>query len=92
MTIEESMRERLNQYGIFDAQKDGIMEAVKSDIDNSMNDRWDDDTQGYSEALLDVVWYGTVQAAIKWGNENLPKAIWLMIMKDVVRNASVDKQ
>lgn len=59
MTFEEKITQLLVENGLFDDQAKEIMELVKADQANeAMQNRWNDDTEGYPGSVLAVLWVG----------------------------------
>ncbi len=82
-TIEERLRERLINNGLFDFQADEILSAVKSDpVNETMLGRWGDEATGHPVELMAVVWYNTKRHALAWTEKNFPMAWYRPLFQD----------
>ena len=73
MTIKEYLSKALEDRGMFPHQAVEVVAGVV-EATTEMAGRWDDDTEGYPPQMLAVLWYSVDRAALKWIDENLPKA------------------
>jgi len=75
MSIEEKMRQMLVENGLFEQDCDAVMEIVKGfEYAKSMQNRWNDATDGYTDKALVAVWRLVKQAALEWIDANCPMA------------------
>lgn len=75
MTFEEFCMKFLTERGMLDDQAKAVMEQVKSAEENeSMADRWNDDIEEYPQSMMGIVVFAIKHHAIKWIDDNLPKA------------------
>ena len=50
-----------------------IMKTV-IESDTSMRDRWGDSIYSYDEKMVDLIWWGVKQHALRWIDKNIPQA------------------
>lgn len=75
MTIEEKLVEMLYESGLFKNQAVEIVERAKANVVNeSMQNRWQDQAEGYPPQLLAVLWVSVKDHALEWIDENCPQA------------------
>lgn len=75
MTIREVLVKQLKDNGMFDNQANEVIDGYAAGpFGESMRGRWDEDTTGYPEQLLGVLWLGVRAEALAWIDENCPAA------------------
>lgn len=75
MTLKQYLNNYLYNNGMFEDMAEQVVERVISDPANeSMLGRWDDHTEGYPPEFLVVLRMSANLHAVKWIDENLPKA------------------
>lgn len=84
MTIEETLRHRLDNCAVPTLAIDEIMAKVKEFTDSSMNNRWNNQVEDCPTQVLTLLWYSTKQEAIAWAKENSPDAFWLPLLDEIV--------
>lgn len=75
-SLEQHSRNLLDQFALFPAQINSIIEKLKAENPN-LKDRWRDEVSGYPQALINVLERITLSTAVKWLEENLPQA-WMI--------------
>ena len=75
MNIQETIKQRLFECGLFPEQAEEIFQAVKnSDENQSMATRWNDKPADYPPIVFNLVWHFTKQHALEWIDDNCPEA------------------
>jgi hypothetical protein len=73
--IETKLRERLYNCGLFPDQISAVIDMMKKDpMNKSMNDRWNDDEEGYPPMVMALAWNAAKIAALEWIKANCPNA------------------
>jgi len=75
-TLEQHSRNLLDQFALFPAQINSIVEKLKSE-NPDLQTRWHDEASGYPQALINVLEHITLRTAVKWLEENMPQA-WMI--------------
>ena len=80
MTVEEKIKEMLDNYGMSEKQGEEITERVKlhkgsEDTIHGKENRWNDPVESYPDIVLKQLWLHTKQVALKYIDENCP-SIW----------------
>ena len=74
MTIQNSIKNRLVDSGMFSDQADQVIQAMKDDEANgAMSSRWNDDESGYPVQIMALV-FSAKRHAIEWIDANCPMA------------------
>lgn len=77
MTIEEKIRQRLDERGVWGDHQDAIVEASKQSVKlEAMKDRWQEDVDGHFSATIAATWLSVCYVALDWIDENLPQAFF----------------
>ena len=76
MTLEQKMRELLEQHGMWsDGLEATMKEAKESDLlKDTMRERWNDDVEGYPQTLVVALWLNVRSLALNWVDANCPEA------------------
>lgn len=76
MTIQEQITKRLVDNGMFEDQANQVISLLKADkiCQDTMQDRWGDNIEGYPPQFLAVMWVTTKRHALAWIDANLPLA------------------
>jgi hypothetical protein len=74
MTINESLTTTLINHGLFPEQASEVMRRVRENSDESMQNRWYDEVEGYPPQLLNILLYTAKQEALDYIDETCPKA------------------
>lgn len=82
MTIEKYLRDRLEQHGMFPEQAEKVVSEYKTlPYSEAMEGRWGHEVEGYPASLLGILIVGTFDHAVKWTEENCPKAWFLPLLR-----------
>ena len=74
MTIAGYLKSRLVNSGLFEDMADRVIEAVKADpVNESMEDRWDDEAEGYPEGIHALMALSACQHTLKIIDAECPK-------------------
>lgn len=77
MTIEEKMKELLENHGMWADGLEHTLKAMKEDaLLEDMRNRWNDSVDDYPQPLISVVWLNVRSIALKWVDENCPQAFY----------------
>lgn len=75
MTVEEKLKKMLIDHGMFEDQAVAVMELVKADkVNESMENRWNDEAAGYPPRLFVALWMSVSNHALEYIDEKCPKA------------------
>lgn len=77
-TVEQVIRKRLDDCGMFGASMESVIEKSKTEIEPGL--RWGSDSEGYPPALLALVWISVKEIALKWIDENHPHAFYRSLL------------
>ena len=72
MTIEDTIKNKLIENGLFPDQANAVVYNLKK-LDICMDGRWSEDASGYPVQLLAVLWMSAKDEAVKWIDENKPR-------------------
>ncbi len=80
MTLRQWAEDSLYQRGMFPEQARAVIDIVAAG-NESIKDRWNDDTEGYPDTFLAVLIITIDHAALEWIDANKPQA-WYRPMFD----------
>ena len=81
MTLQETIKQRLIDNGVWEDEAVAIIEQAKTDkVLQHLQNRWNDDIEGYPVQLLVATWYAVKRVAIEWLQVQSPKhfALWML--------------
>ena len=74
MTMQQWAEKYLTDNGLWPQEATAVVGAVKADRANeSMEQRWNDGTEGYPKPLLDVLQMALRAEAVRWIDANQPQ-------------------
>ena len=74
MTIRQMLEDKLVNHGLWPDEAKKVMEAVAAHpASESMQGRWDSESDGYPAQLIPVLWIGVKTRAVEWIDVNKPK-------------------
>lgn len=77
MTLYQYAVDYLQQNGLFQSQAESVMIMATGDpAFECFAGRWNDDISGYPEALLAILRVSAGLLAVRWSDDNLPRAWW----------------
>lgn len=83
MTIEEFLKRRLNDCGLFESQCDQIMARVKAGpVGAPMVGRWGERPDTYPEGFMGTLWVATRREALVFVDETCPAAWFRPLLAD----------
>lgn len=83
MTIENALKKKLIDHGLWEEEANAVLEAAKADLINeSMNGRWTDDEEGYPSTILVAIWFNIKSIAVDWLRANKPNHLALSMFGD----------
>ena len=74
-TIQEEIKTKLVDNGMFEDQADAVISAMKADESNeAMSNRWQDNPSGYPPQFLAALWFSAKGYAREYIIKNCPNA------------------
>ena len=73
MTIQEILKARCLNNGLFDSQAKSILQMTFDEGDIELKSHWNDNANNYNEIVIDVFWIAVCRNAIKFIDKNCPK-------------------
>ena len=75
MNIEDAIKEKLIENGMFESQADEVLSIAKDEeLLGDMKGRWGDDVRDYPAFMMPVIWLSVKSVAAEWIEKNAPEA------------------
>lgn len=82
MTIQQSCKQHLDQFAIFESDIDKILDEVKADPANKdLTDRWHEDVSNYPPVIASIARMTAQSAAVTYFERENPMAWFLPALR-----------
>lgn len=83
MTIEDTLKKKLIDHGLWEEEADAIFEIARADpVNEPMKDRWTDDEGDYPSTMLVALWLSIEPIAVDWLKANKQNHWALSMFRD----------
>jgi len=91
MTIEEILKRRIYNNGVFENDVNVIMQRVKADKGNEpMAKRWADLAEDYPAIMIKALWMNVCHHAVEYTDETKPLAWYRQLFVDMVYGVKIE--